>query len=262
MAGGHFWEDRWKDSGTIFEGLSSDYDRYRPSYSTASIDWLGRSGGKVRCLADIASGTGILTRQLCAAFRQALVIGIEPGSDMLVKASAAGNSGVHWLAGCAEALPLADASVDLVTAGQALHWFDRIRFYAECARVLRSGGRLAILYNNRIRDSVIAETFESALEAVSPGYRRGYRDLDARCEFEAFPGTRDVKYRRFTWSWDRTIGDFLGYVRSTSHFKAALGFHTDEEVLAAMHDALVPHADAAGILRIPHETEVTTAVFG
>ncbi len=262
MTGGHFWADRWKDSGTIFEGLSSDYDRYRPSYSTASIDWLGRSDGMVRCLADIASGTGILTRQLYATFRQALVIGIEPGSDMLAKTSAAGISGVHWLAGRAEALPLADGSVDLVTAGQALHWFDRIRFYAECARVLRPGGRLAILYNNRIRDSAIAETFETALEAVSPGYRRGYRDLDARRELKAFSGTRDVEYRRFTWSWDRTFGDFLGYVRSTSHFKVALSLHTDEEVLSAMYKALVPHADVAGILRIPYETEVTTAVFG
>ena len=261
MTGGHFWEDRWKDSGTIFEGLSSDYDRYRPSYSTASIDWLGKSGGMVRCLADIASGTGILTRQLRATFRQALVVGIEPGSDMLEKASASGSSGVHWLAGRAEALPLADGSVDLATVGQALHWFDRTRFCAECARVLRPGGRLAILYNNRIRDSAIAETFEAALEAVSPGYRRGYRDLDVRRGLEAFPGTRDVKHRRFAWSWDLTIGDFLGYVRSTSHFKAALRFHSDEEVLAVMHKALVPHGDAAGILRIPYETEVTTAVF-
>ena len=261
MAGGHFWADRWEDSGAIFEGLSSDYHRYRPSYSTASIDWLGRSGGKVRCLADIASGTGILTRQLCTAFRQALVVGIEPGSDMLVKASRAGIAGVLWVAGRAETLPLADGSIDLATVGQALHWFDRIRFYTECARVLRPGGRLAILYNNRIRDSAIAETFETALEAVSPGYRRGYRDLDARRELETFPGTSAVTCRRFTWSWDRTIADFLGYVRSTSHFKAASGIHADGEALAAMHDALVPHADAAGILRIPYETEVTTAVF-
>ena len=261
MAGKHFWSDRWKDTGEIFEGLSSDYDRYRPSYSAACLDWLGRNAGTVRRLADVASGTGILTRQLRAAFPGALVVGAEAGAGMLTAAASRGTPGVHWLGARAEALPLADDAIDLVTAGQAVHWFDRERFYAECGRVLRPGGTLAVLNNNRIADSPVAAAFESALEAISPGYRRGYRNFDVSGELGAVGGVRNVTRRNFSWSWDRTCGEFLGYVRSMSHYKAALRFHAEEEILAAMREAMAPHADANGILRLPYETEVTTALF-
>ncbi len=262
MTGGHLWADRWKDTGEVFEGLSRDYDRYRPSYSACCLDWLGASAGAVRRLADVASGTGILTRQLRRAFPGALVFGVEAGRGMLEAAAARRTPDLHWLGARAEALPLAEGAVDLVTAGQAVHWFDRERFYAECGRVLRPGGMLAILNNNRIGESPVAETFETALEAVSPGYRRGYRTIDTQGELDSIPAARHVTRRSFAWSWDRTFGEFLGYVRSMSHFRAALRFHAEEEILAAMHDAMAPHADADGILRIPYETEATTALFG
>lgn len=255
---GHPWSSRWTDPGTIFEGLASDYDRFRPSYSPKAIDWLTLL--RPRHIADIASGTGILTHQLRSRFPDSLIVGIEPARDMLRTASGA-PSGIHWLGGKAETLPLAGGAFDLVTVGQAAHWFDRDLFHAECSRILRPGGTLALLNNNRIRDTAISEAYETVLEGVSPGYRRTYRDHDRAGELAALPCVRTIRHRRFAWSWNRSMDEFLGYVRSTSHFRAARAHHDRELILTTIERALAPLVNEAGLLTIPYETEVFTAIF-
>ena len=256
-APGHPWSSRWADPGAIFEGLASDYDRFRPRYPAEAIDWLAH---RPRRIADIASGTGILTRQLRCRFPDSLVVGIEPARDMLKTASHAAP-GIHWLGGRAETLPLARGVFDLVTVGQAAHWFDRDLFHAECGRILTPGGTLAILNNNRIRDSAIAQAYETALEGISPGYRRTYRDHISADELAALPCVRTVRTRRFAWVWRRTRDEWLGYVRSTSHFRAAQAHHDREVIVTTIERALAPFASEDGLLPVPYETEVTAATF-
>ncbi|MDE0046057.1 MAG: methyltransferase domain-containing protein [bacterium] len=253
----HPWSSRWADPGTIFEGLATDYDRFRPRYCNKAIDWLAQ---RPRRIADIASGTGILTRQLRSRFPDSLIVGIEPARDMLRIARSA-DPDIHWLGGRAERLPLARGAFDLVTVGQAVHWFDRDLFHAECSRILGPGGILAILNNNRIRDSAVSEAYETALENISPGYRRTYRDHDRASELAALPYVRSVRARRFTWSWARTRDEWLGYVRSTSHFRAAEAHHDREVILSAIEGALAPFIDEAGQIAVPYETEVIAADF-
>ena len=258
------WTGRWADTRDIFDGLTGDYDRYRPRYATASLERIRGYAGHVARLADLASGTGILTRPLRAVFPDALIVGAEPGDDMLAEAARATGPEhrIRWLGARAEALPFADGSLDLITAGQAVHWFDREAFYRECRRALRPGGTLAVLYNNRIEGSAIAEVHESTLERVSPGYWRGYRDHDTDGELRNHPATRDVERRRDAWSWDRTPDEFIGYIRSTSHCKAALRVRPEDELLAEIHAAIAPLADGGGLLRVPYETVTTLARFG
>ncbi len=253
----HLWSSRWADPGTIFEGLASDYDSFRPRYFPKAIDWLAH---RPRRIADIASGTGILTRQLRSHFPDSLIVGIEPARDMLKTASGA-TRGIHWLGGRAERLPLAHGTFDLVTVGQAAHWLDRELFHAECSRILGPGGILAILNNNRIRDSAISQAYETALENISPGYRRTYRDHVCAGELAALSHVRSVRTRRFAWVWTRTGDEWLGYVRSTSHFRAAEAHHDREVILATIERALAPFVNEAGLLAVPYETEVTAATF-
>ncbi len=256
-ATGHPWSSRWADPGTIFEGLASDYDRFRPCYPPEAIDWLAHHP---RRIADVASGTGILTRQLRSRFPDSLVIGIEPARDML-ETAAETTGDIHWLGGRAERLPLAPGTFDLVTVAQAAHWLDRDLFHAECGRILRPGGSLAILNNNRIRDSAISQAYETALENISPGYRRTYRDHIGADDLATLACVRTVRTRRFPWIWRRTRNEWLGYVRSTSHVRAAEVHHDRSVILATIDRALAPFVGEDGLLAVPCETEVIRATF-
>lgn len=258
----HVWSARWADPKVIFDGLSDDYDRYRPHYAEASLQGLLAYAGEVSAALDLGCGTGILTRALRGLLPRAMIAGADPGNDMLAQAAKAGPASIAWLACRAEQIPLADASLDLVTVAQAAHWFDRPVFYDACARALRPGGTLAVLYNNRLRGTPVAEAHEALLLELSPGYTREYRDFDVTAELHALPAAHDVTEQRETWTWSRSFDEFIGYVRSTSHYKVACRHHSEAEVVARYAEALGPLADADGSLGVPYETVVTLARFG
>ena len=136
-------DDRYRCS---FDTVAEQYERARPEYADEAVDWLVERlglGPESRTL-DLAAGTGKLTRQLV---RRGLdVVAVEPGDEMRAVLRRVLPE-VEALPGTAEAIPLPDASVDAVTAGQAFHWFEREPALAEMARVLRPGGGLALLWN-------------------------------------------------------------------------------------------------------------------
>jgi SAM-dependent methyltransferase len=125
--------------GTTFGRVAEAYARTRPPYSTAVVDFaaqqLGLDAGAT--VLDLAAGTGKLTQALRERFVD--VIAVEP--DDAMRAFIDGDA----RAGRAEAIPLADDSVDAVFVSEAFHWFDYERALAEIQRVLRSGGGLAVL---------------------------------------------------------------------------------------------------------------------
>ena len=126
--------------GRTFGRVAAAYDRTRPGYPAAAIDRavaeLGLSTYAV--VLDLAAGTGKLTRVLRDRFTD--VVAVEPDDEMRAYLPGA-------LAGSAEAIPLADDSVDAVFVGEAFHWFDAPRALAEIARVLRPGGGIAVVGN-------------------------------------------------------------------------------------------------------------------
>jgi SAM-dependent methyltransferase len=131
-----------------FGDVADRYERARPLYPQAAlselVDRCGlRSGTPV---VDLGAGTGKLTRQVAAL--TAAVVAVEPAAGMRRRLEAE-VPGVPVLDGTAEDIPLPDASVEVVTAGQAFHWFDTHRALDEIARVLRPNGWLALLWNER-----------------------------------------------------------------------------------------------------------------
>src|SRR5467141_5189863 len=134
-----------------FSSRVENYVRYRPGYPSAAIDLLktrcGLSPGAV--VADIGSGTGILTELLLES--GALVIGVEPNDGMRAAAEAHLRAQARFRSvnGTAEATTLAPASIDLLVAGQAFHWFEVEKARREALRVLRSGGFGELLWNER-----------------------------------------------------------------------------------------------------------------
>lgn len=128
-----------------FTGKAELYERYRPSYPDALIYFLYENA-RCGCVADIGAGTGKFTR--CLLKKPWRVIAVEPNADMRGKLS--GIEQITIVPASAEDTQLADQSVGLVTVAQAFHWFDEEKFKAECRRILLPGGRLAVIFNERV----------------------------------------------------------------------------------------------------------------
>jgi SAM-dependent methyltransferase len=136
------------DLSRAFDRTAASYERARPGYAPEAIAHLARVlgvGPGTRVL-DLGAGTGKLTRQLLET--GADVIALEPLPAMRAELTAA-VPGVRVHDGSAEAIPLVDGAVDVITVGQALHWFDLARAIPEMGRVIRPGGGMALLWNER-----------------------------------------------------------------------------------------------------------------
>jgi SAM-dependent methyltransferase len=120
------------------------YDRARPSYPPEAVRWA--LGAAPRRVVDLGAGTGLLSRLLASLGHE--VVAVEP-DDAMRAALTANSAGITALAGAAEAIPLLDASVGAVVAGQAYHWFANDAAHEEIARVLEQGGVFAPLWNDR-----------------------------------------------------------------------------------------------------------------
>jgi SAM-dependent methyltransferase len=171
-----------------FSDRVENYVRYRPGYPAEALRALQDECGLTarHVVADIASGTGIWTRMLLENGNA--VFGVEPNAEMRASGERllAGFSAFTSVAGTAEATTLPDASVDFVTAAQAAHWFDRAGSRREFARILRPGGWLVLLWNERLTNSTsfLCE-YEQLLLTFGTDYAdvRHERTTDAVNEF-------------------------------------------------------------------------------
>jgi ubiquinone/menaquinone biosynthesis C-methylase UbiE len=131
-----------------FQAGAAAYERARPGYPDEAVALLARelAIGTGTRVCDLAAGTGKLTRRLVEL--GASVVAVEPVAGMREQLQAAVPE-AESVDGTAETIPLPDASVDAVTVAQAFHWFDAPAALAEIARVLKPGGGLALLWNER-----------------------------------------------------------------------------------------------------------------
>jgi SAM-dependent methyltransferase len=151
-----------------FGAAAAAYAEHRPDYAQAAVRWALETASGPRVL-DLGAGTGKLTATLVTLGAE--VVAVEPDPAMLTELRRA-LPAVHALPGGAEAIPLPDASVDAVLAGNALHWFDMAVAGPEIARVLVPGGVLAGLWN--VMDDRV--DWVAGLERVSGGAAIGPRD--------------------------------------------------------------------------------------
>lgn len=127
-----------------FGAAAAEYERGRPPYPPAALDWVLPAGA--RRVLDLGAGTGKLTRQLVQ--RGLDVVAVEPSDGMRGELMRV-LPGVRALAGSAEQIPLDDGAVDAVLLAQAWHWVDPARAVPEVARVLAPGGTLGLVWNKR-----------------------------------------------------------------------------------------------------------------
>ena len=163
------------DPLTRFSNRSDNYAKFRPGYPTGVLEILKSHCGltETSVIADVGSGTGILT-ELFLQNRNS-VFAIEPNDAMRLAAEGLlkKHKKFRSINATAEATTLETESVDFVTAAQAFHWFDRARAKREFARVLKPGGWVVLIWNERRLDStVFLRAYEDLLLRYGTDYEK------------------------------------------------------------------------------------------
>ena len=208
-----------KDSTRRFSSRVENYIRYRPAYPPAVLAMLKTECGLTAAsvIADIASGPGIFTRMVLENGNR--VYGVEPNADMR-------RAGEEFLrayprfasvAGTAESTTLADHSVDLITAAQAAHWFDRPQARREFIRIGRPGGWMVLLWNERRTGST---PFLHAYEELLVEYGTDYQDVRSERtteQIETFFAPSRFQVRNFDYHQDFDYPALEGRLLSSSY---------------------------------------------
>ena len=167
-----------------FSNRVENYVRYRPHYPGEILEHLRTDCGltPASIIADIGSGTGFLAKQFLANGNP--VFGIEPNREMREAGERLLQNFPNFtsLDASAEETTLLSASVDLITAGQAFHWFDRKRCREEFKRILRPRGWVVLIWNDRRTDSTpFLIEYEDLLQTFGTDYAAvDHKRIDAR----------------------------------------------------------------------------------
>lgn len=242
-----------KERSLSFGAQAAAYERGRPSYPPAAVDWLltPQAGAPVHDVLDLGAGTGKLTTRLVE--RGLNVVAVDPIAELL-DLSRTTLPDTPALLGTAEHIPLPDNSVDAVLVAQAWHWFDPERALAEVARVLRPGGRLGLLWN--VRDERLGWVKDF-------GRIVGLEHDWANATVVLPEPFTDVQTHQVEWTNYVTPQALIDYVASRSYCitsPADVRTRTLDDVrtLLATHPAL---ANAEGIA-LPYITVCARAILG
>jgi SAM-dependent methyltransferase len=244
------------DSTQRFSSRVENYVRYRPGYPPAAIELLRarcglRAGARV---ADVGSGTGILTQPLLAS--GARVFAVEPNDPMRAAAEAAlgGYPDFVSVKGSAEATTLAPASIDLYVAGQAFHWFDPARARSEALRVVRARAYGALLWNERPRTgSAFHDDYDALLRRHVGEYDAVVASRADEAHMRAFFGGR-MELATFANEQRFDYEGLLGRLMSSSY--APESGHPQHAPLLAGLRALFERHAADGCVLFPYVTLV------
>jgi SAM-dependent methyltransferase len=233
-----------------------DYEAARPSYPPDAVAWfvehLRLAPG--RRVADVAAGTGKLTRLLLPTGAELLAV--EPVSGMRATFHRL-LPDVAVVAGTAEALPFAAASFDAITVAQAWHWFDHERASAEAARVLRSGGRLGLVWNARDRTEPWVDEVWSIMDRVEKRApwrdHENWRDSAGKAPMPGFGALHEAEFRH---AQQITPEGVVQRVASVSHV-AVLSEPEREAVLGEVRAVLATHPAVRGreTVEIPYRVD-------
>jgi len=169
------------DSKDKFTNKVADYVKYRPSYPQEFIDYLVTEVGlsKSSILADVGAGTGILTKLLAGKVNK--IFAVEPNLNMRTACAQHCIDFTNFVAvnGSAEETNLPDKSVDFITVAQAFHWFDRQKTKLEFQRILKTNGKVILVWNSRVPERELIKENDELCRILCP-------------EFTGFSGGSDV----------------------------------------------------------------------
>jgi SAM-dependent methyltransferase len=238
----------------IFSAKVADYLASRPDYPAPLFKALGTAcdlpAGAL--VADIGAGTGLLTQGLLQEGYR--VVAVEPNAAMR---KACDNllgpiPGYRSVEGCAEAIPLEPSSVDLVTAAQAFHWFEVGKARAECLRVLRPQGQVALVWNDRVLDDPVHTALDTIFAQFGGARRAALLAHEDRAGVAGFFGATSP--REFSWPHEHRLGEegLASLVFSRSYMPQRES-PAGREVAARARQVFARHA-ADGVLAVRYRT--------
>lgn len=250
-------DDPTQDSTQRFTDRVSDYVKYRPGYPREIVTWLHERCGLQQGarVADIGAGTGISAR--CFLDAGHTVIAVEPNGAMRAAADAwlSGYRGYASVAGTAEATTLDDASVDLVIAAQAFHWFDPDTARREFARILAPGGQVALFWNSRLVDGTpFLEGYEALLQRYSVDYQAVSERYGDDASMAAWFGDGLLHAAQFPNAQRLDFDGLKGRLMSSSYAPKA-GHVNHEPMLAALRE-LFDRTAQGGTVEFIYETRM------
>ena len=209
-----------QDPTRRFSDRVENYVRYRPDYPRPVLDTLEAECGlnASSVVADIGSGTGILSEQLLS--RGAEVFAVEPNREMRSAAEERlrGRARFHSIEGTAERTTLAAGGFDLATAAQAFHWFEPAAARAEFRRILKPEGFAVLIWNDRCTDTTpFLVAYEDLLRDFSTDYLQvDHRRIDAAA-LDAFFGPSGFSGRSFEHKQEFDYPGLEGRLLSSSY---------------------------------------------
>jgi ubiquinone/menaquinone biosynthesis C-methylase UbiE len=243
-------DERLHPRARAFATAASVYERARPGFPDAAVDWLCdhlEISSTTRVL-DLAAGTGRLTRPLRE--RTSHIVAVEPMAQMRDVLRPA-LPDVEVLDGTAEQIPLATASVDVVVVAQAFHWFDPGPALAEIARVLEPAGRLGLVWHTPDTSDPLQRTFRGIIERHRDGAPVHVAGDGARY-FEGQDRFREIAALDLPEVYELDADGLVALAESTSHV-AALSGAERERALADTRDLVGP----SGVVRLPYVIELS-----
>lgn len=237
-----------------FASASGHYARARPTYARGAVGRIDEAT-PVGILLDVGAGTGILTGQLLRAGRE--MVGVEPVASMRDQFARA-LPRVPVAAAVAEALPFQRACFSGLTFAQAFHWMDHDRVLIEVRRVLRPGGVLALVWNERVESVSWVRELTDLIEARSGG--RPYSDHREQSWEElvgAAGGFAHISTDRYPNHVASSHELVVERVRSTS-FVAVMDPPARESLISEVRDVLAQNNETKDQEQFdfPHETVV------
>jgi SAM-dependent methyltransferase len=245
------------DNTVRFTGKADSYDKYRPSYPKEFLDFLyGEAGFSAESkIADIGAGTGKLTELLLK--RGSFVYAVEPNPDMHEKLIENFNGLGNFAAvsAPAENTTLPGSSVDFITVAQAFHWFDAVKFKAECQRILKPGGKAVLVWNSRDDESEVVKAYDELCFKLCPdftGPSNGRRGVEEPVNCIEFFKNGEFKFNVFDNIIPLTFDNFIGAFTSASYAP-----NEEDEDFPPVEAALTELFDKYkknGILKMPFYT--------
>jgi SAM-dependent methyltransferase len=232
-----------------FSAEAEAYERSRPSYPPDAVAWITehlRVGPGTR-VADVAAGTGKLTRLLEPTGAE--VLAVEPVPEMLGILHRS-SPAIPTVAATAERLALADGCLDAITVAQAFHWFEALRALREFHRVLRPGGRVALVWNARDRSVPWVDEVWQIMDRVEQS--APWRDHDnwRDTAFVENPWFGTLAEAQFAFEQELDHEGVVDRLRSVSHV-AARAPDEQEAVFAEVRAVLARHPGRRLLVRAP-----------